>query len=112
MAKSADRLEARRLVETYAGRAEPKGAPAEIDYLGLWQRMGRRLSYLEDRALRDAHRFGVGSEAEEALVDGGGIGAVEKLIEKRRASRVRILEAKHGKGVGSEVARLLELAGR
>lgn len=112
MAESADRLEARRLVEQYAGRDEPKSVPAPIDVLGLLERMGRRLSYPESSVLRDAHRAGVGSEAEEALVDGGGIGAVEKLIEKGRASRVRILEAKHGKGVGSEVARLLELAGR
>lgn len=108
----ADRSEARRIVGQYAGRDEPRGAPASIDLLGLWERMGRRLSYPEDIALRDAHRLGLGAEAEEVLVDGGGVQAVERLTSKRRASRVRGLEAKHGKDVGSEVARLLEQAGR
>lgn len=112
MAESADRLEARRLIEQYAGRDEPTSAPAPIDVIGLLEKMGRRLSYAEDVALRDAHRLGIGAETEKALVDGGGVAAVEKLLSTRRADRVRGLQSKYGTARGAEVARLLEGRGR
>lgn len=110
MAASADRLEARRLVEQHT-ETQRSQAPGSIDVRGLGERMGRRLSYAEDRALRDAHRLGVGAEAEEALVEGGGVEAVEKLIQGRRDARARGLAHRHGKTVGAEVARLLEMVG-